>query len=306
MKFKHSKEFSIGLSVIIALIVLYFGIEYLKGNNIFKPANYYTASYTNVAGLQQSAPVTINGFKVGLVSEIEYEYNNPGHVKVEMSLDKELKLPQGTKAVIVTDMLGTSSIELQMSASSTFHNVGDNLVGEQAAGLMGSVTNDILPAVSAIVPKIDSLLTSLNAIASNPAIPNSFASLESTMTDLQASSARLLQVMNTMPPIAGDAKQVMANAKQMTESLNTVATDLTAVSAQIKEMPLQATMENIHQTSQTLKSLMQQLNTPNSSLGMLLYDKQLYNNLSNASASLDSLLIDVKKNPKRYISIKLL
>lgn len=306
MKFKHSKEFSIGLSVIIALIVLYFGIEYLKGNNIFKPANYYTVSYTNVAGLQQSAPVTINGFKVGLVREIEYEYNNPGHVKVEMSLDKELKLPQGTKAVIVTDMLGTSSIELQMSANSTFHNVGDNLIGEQATGLMGSVTNDILPAVSAIVPKIDSLLTSLNAIASNPAIPNTFTSLESTMTDLRASSARLLQVMNTMPPIAGDAKQVMANAKQMTENLNTVATDLTAVSAQIKEMPLQATMENIHQTSQTLKSLMQQLNTPNSSLGMLLYDKQLYNNLSNASASLDSLLIDVKKNPKRYISIKLL
>lgn len=306
MKFKHSKEFSIGLSVIIALVVVYFGIEYLKGNNIFKPANYYTATYTNVSGLQQSAPVTINGYKVGLVSEIEYEYDNPGHVKVEMSLDKELRLPQGTKAVIVSDMLGTASIELHMATNKNYHNVGDILIGEQSAGLMGSVTDDILPAVSAIIPKVDSLLTSLNAIASNPAIPNSFSSLESTMDNLKSSSLQLTKVMNTMPSIAGDATQVMGNVKEMTQSLNTIAGDLTTVSGQIKEMPLQATMDNIYQTSQTLKELMQQLNNPNSSIGMLLNDRQLYNNLNNASASLDSLLIDVKKNPKRYISIKLL
>lgn len=306
MKFKHSKEFSIGLSVIIALVVVYFGIEYLKGNNIFKPANYYTATYTNVSGLQQSAPVTINGYKVGLVSEIEYEYDNPGHVKVEMSLDKELRLPQGTKAVIVSDMLGTASIELHMATNKNYHNVGDILIGEQSAGLMGSVTDDILPAVSAIIPKVDSLLTSLNAIASNPAIPNSFSSLESTMDNLKSSSLQLTKVMNTMPSIAGDATQVMGNVKEMTQSLNIIAGDLTTVSGQIKEMPLQATMDNIYQTSQTLKELMQQLNNPNSSIGMLLNDRQLYNNLNNASASLDSLLIDVKKNPKRYISIKLL
>ena len=90
------KTFVIGLCVIIALLIVIFGINYLKGINMFKGANYYYASYTNVAGLAQSAPVTINGYKVGLVREIEYEYDNPGHIKVELSLDKSLRLTKGT------------------------------------------------------------------------------------------------------------------------------------------------------------------------------------------------------------------
>lgn len=306
MKFKHSKEFSIGLSVIIALVVVYFGIEYLKGNNIFKPANYYYATYNDVAGLQQSAPVTLNGFKVGLVRDIVYDYDNPGHINVELSLDKELRLPQGSKAMLVTDLLGTTSIDLKLSDNKTYQNVGDKIIGERAPSLMSGVSDDILPAVSAIIPKIDSLLTSLNTLASDPALAKSLGYLESAMSNINESSARLSQVMNRMPAIAGDAQTVMVNVKDMSTSLNTIAGDLTTVSGKIKEMPIDQTMENVYQTSVTLKELMQQLNNPNSSLGLLLNDKQLYNNLNNASASLDSLLIDVKKNPKRYISIKLL
>ena len=102
------KQFAIGLSVILALLVVIFGINYLKGINMFKAANYYTVSYTNVSGLTQSAPVMLNGYKVGIVRSINYEYDNPGHVLVELSLDKELRLPEGTKAVIAVDMLGTA------------------------------------------------------------------------------------------------------------------------------------------------------------------------------------------------------
>lgn len=119
MKKLFSREIIIGTSVLIALLVLVFGINYLKGVNIFKDSNYYYASYTNVTGLAQSAPITLNGYKVGLVKEIAYEYDNPGHVKVELSLDKKLRLPEGTEAVIVTDMLGTSTIELRMGTSAT-------------------------------------------------------------------------------------------------------------------------------------------------------------------------------------------
>lgn len=306
MKFKHSKEFSIGLSVIIALVVVYFGIEYLKGNNIFKPANYYITTYEDVAGLQQSAPVTLNGFKVGLVRDIVYDYDNPGHINVELSLDKELRLPQGSKAMLVTDLLGTTSIDLRLSDSKNYQNVGDRIIGEREPSLMSGVSSDILPAVSAIIPKIDSLLTSLNTLASDPALSNSFGHLENAMSNISQSSIHLSQVMNKMPGIADDAQTAMTNVKYMSESLNTIAGDLTVVSSKLKEMPIDQTMENVYQTSITLKELMQQLKNPNSSLGMLLNDKQLYNNLSNASASLDSLLIDVKKNPKRYISIKLL
>ena len=161
MKKKFSKELIIGGLVLLALLILVFGINYLKGVNMFKPSNYYFATYTDVAGLAQSAPVTVNGFKVGLVREISYEYDNPGHIKVEMSLDRHLKLPRGTKAMLTTDMLGTSSIALEMAPGKDFHNVGDQLIGANASGLMSSVTNDIMPSITAILPKIDSILTSM-------------------------------------------------------------------------------------------------------------------------------------------------
>ena len=133
------RNFIIGLCVLVALAILFFGLEFLKGVNVFKPANYYSASYTNVAGLQVSAPVSVNGFKVGQVSHIQYEYDNPGHVLVEMSLDKALKVPQGTKAVIEADLLGTATVRLVMASSNDYHNVGDKLIGETASGMMESV-----------------------------------------------------------------------------------------------------------------------------------------------------------------------
>ena len=306
MKFKYSKEFTIGLSVIAAGFVVYFGIEYLKGNNILKPANYYYATYNNVAGLAQSAPVTLNGYKVGLVRDINYDYAHPGNVIVEMSLDKELRLPEGTKAILATDMLGTASIELKLGTSSNYEAIGANLATEKAAGLMSGITEDILPTVGQIMPKIDSLITSLNALASDPALRQSLGHLESAMANIESSSEKLNQVMSRMPGVANDATTVMANVKTMSTSLNTIASDLTTVSAQIKDMPLEQTMTNVMQASESLKGLMAQLNNQNSSLGLLMNDAQLYNNLNNASASLDSLLQDVKKNPKRYISIKLL
>ncbi|MBO4955402.1 MAG: MCE family protein [Muribaculaceae bacterium] len=306
MTFKHSKEFIIGLCVIAALLVGYFGIEYLKGNNIFKPANYYYASYTNVAGLAQSAPVTLNGFKIGIVRDIQYDYDNPGHVKVEMSLDKELQLPDGTQAMLVTDMLGTSSISILMGTSPKMVEVGGEIIGTNAPGLMGSVTEEILPSVASMVPKIDSLITALNTIATDPTIKASLENINATMLNLKNGSANLARVMNRVPGIADDAAVTVTNFRSMSESLSTIAVDLTDVSGKLKEMPLDATVQNLYTTSESLNQLIAKLNQPNSSLGLLLNDENLYRNLTNASASLDSLLIDVKKNPKRYISIKLL
>ncbi len=195
MKTIQKKELMIGLTVLITLLILFFGIDYLKGVNVFKAANYYYASYTNVAYLAQSAPVTVNGYKVGLVREINYEYDNPGHIKVELSLDRKLKVPVGTEAVLVTDMLGTSSIELRMGKDTRMHQVGDKLTGVNSSGLMDNVTNDILPSVASALPKIDSLLTAVTAIVSDPALLGAVKRLDAVMANLERSTTALSATM---------------------------------------------------------------------------------------------------------------
>ena len=296
---KIRKEITIGICVIIALCVLFFGIDFLKGINVFKPANYYTVSYTNVNGLAVSAPVTINGYKIGLVRSIDYEYDNPGHVAVEFSLDKELKLPKGSKAVIVCDMLGTATVQLQLADNAEFYNVGDKIESETASGLMDGLSTDIMPGIANIFPKVDSLLTSLNKLASDPAIAASVKRLDAITANLEATMTALNKSVKALP-------SVMGNVEATTQNVSTITGNLAYVSEELKTVPLDSCMVSIQQTANNLRQLTEELNNPNSSLGLLMNDPALYNNLNNTVKSLDSLFIDIKKNPKRYINIKLL
>lgn len=296
---KGKKELIIGLCVLLALGVLYFGIEYLKGVNVFKPSNAYNASYTNVAGLQVSAPVTINGLKVGQVSSIEYEYDNPGHVKVAFSLDKALQVPVGSKAVIEQDLLGTASVVLHFTDAKKYVPRGSSIEGATATGLMGDVSEKLLPSVDRIMCQVDTLLTSLNVVMSDPAIRSSVQRLDQITLNIEQTMRQLNATVGTLPP-------VMKNVNGITGNLNTVSSDLAVFSGRLNELPLDSVMNNMVTLSANLRTMSAELSDPNSTLGALTHDRALYNNLNAAAASLDSLLIDVKRNPKRYISIKLL
>ncbi len=299
MKKIFSKEVLIGIIAAASIAILVIGIDFLKGVNIFKPSNYYYATYTNVEGLAVSAPVTLNGFKVGLVREISYEYDNPGHVLVELSLDKELKLPVGTVAMLGTDLLGTASIQLQPSSASTYHNVGDRLTGENKKGLMDNVATDMMPAVSRMISKIDTLLTSVNMLAADPALAASIRRLDAITANLEASTHKLNILIGTLPPITENVNAITAN-------LASASSDVAVISHRVKEMPLDSMADNINKITADLRDLTAKLGDKNSTLGKLMNDPSLYNNLNNTIASLDSLFVDIKKNPKRYISIKLL
>ena len=300
MKTKFSKEVLIGLSVLIAGLALFFGINYLKGINLFKAANYYYVSYTNVSGLAVSAPVTLNGYQVGLVREIEYEYDNPGHVRVELSLDRKLNIPVGSEAIIESDMLGTASIALKFSENRDFHTVGDKLVGVVSTGLMDNVKDELMPNVVVVISRIDTMLSALNTVVSDPALLQSVKRLDAITANLERSTAQLSVMMNSSVP------GVVTNVNELSANLNTISSALTELSGQLKGLPIDSTMCNVYQITQNVNDLTSKLQDDNSTLGLLMNDTQLYDNMNNAVGSLDSLLIDVKKNPKRYISIKLL
>ncbi|MDE6309705.1 MAG: MlaD family protein, partial [Muribaculaceae bacterium] len=267
---------------------------FLKGINVFKAANYYYASYTNVEGLAISAPVTVNGYKVGQVREINYEYDNPGHVKVELSLDKDLKVPKGTKAILVTDLLGTASIALSMPQSQDYHNVGDVLIGENSKGLMDNLSTSLMPSVEAIVPKIDTLLTSINLLVGDPALLASVQRLDAITANLEATTASLNATAKALPA-------VMGNVNDLTVTANRIAKRIDDLLASIDSNSINSTLQNLSDTSASLKQLAAELNNPNGTVGKLIKDPAIYNNLNQILQDLDKIVLDIKDNPKRYI-----
>lgn len=300
MKSFFTKNVIIGLVIIVALGLLFWGIEYLKGVNLFKPTNFYKAYFEQVDGLNVSSPVTINGFKVGQVSEISYDYDN-NRILVEMSMDKNLKIPVGTTVSLASGLLGSAELELNLSQNSTYLNVGDEIKGTVQSGLMDAVSSNVMPQVKVMLPKLDSILTNVNALTADPALRTSVARLDGITAELAASSQQLTQLMRQ---INASVPGVMTNVDGVTSKLNTSAGDLNSITAQLKAMPLDSTINSINATVANLEQLSRKINSTDSSLGMLLNDRQLYNNANNAVLSLDSLLQDVKANPKRYVTIK--
>lgn len=290
---KSKKLLYIGLTAVIALLILFVGVNYLKGINLFHTSNYYFVSYESVAGLNVSAPVTANGFKVGQVREMRYEYDNPGHVMVELALDTELKVPEGTVAVLGADLLGTATIMLEMPKSTDYVAVGSQLPGKLAGGLMDNIQADLMP----VLPKVDSLIQALTVVVTNPSLAAALDRLDAISADLSVLSANLASAAKPLPGVINKASDTVDNLMQM-------STRLDSLSASLNQLPLNETMENVEAISANLKQLTLQLRQPDSSLGLLLNDRGLYDNLNATVNSMDSLLVDIKANPKRYINVK--
>lgn len=296
MKRYFSKEALIAITVIISLCILYFGIEYLKGINLFKPANFYYAKFEKVDGLAVSAPVTINGFQVGQVREINYDYEN-NDISVLLSLNKDLRIPKESNVKLSVDMLGTAQLVLTLSDATEYYNVGDEIPTGVVAGLMDAI-GGALPQVNNLLPKIDSILTSINTILANPALNNSVSRLDAITADLQSSSNDLKRLMHNQVP------GIMNNVNGITANLNSTTANINDLSADLRNMPLKETVDNANATMANLKLLSDNLNNKNSSLGLLMNDPTLYRHLDNAIASLDTLLTDLQRNPKRYVTFK--
>lgn len=298
MKKLFSKELLIGLCVLSAIGILIFGVNYLKGVNLLSPANYYYVSYENVDGLTISAPVTIDGFKVGQVRDIEFDYDNPGKIKVMIAVDRKLRVPQDSRASIGSTLMNGAYVNLTLGRSSEMLGVGSIIPSVKSGDLMSTVSNEMVPAVSAIIPKIDTLLTSLNQLVENPALATSINRLDGITLHAEQALAGIDRSMNRELPM------LMGNARRITTNLDSMSNNLGQLSYQLKTLPLNATVDNVNELTSNLTQLSRQLNAQNTTLGKLTTDPELYNRLNSVAGSIDSLVMDIKKNPKRYINIK--
>lgn len=283
-----TKEVKIGITGIVAIALLVYGINFLKGINMFKSGSGYYVKFDNIAGLVTSSPVYANGFGVGIVRNIYYDYERQGQIVVEIDLDDNIKLPQGTSAELETEMLGTVKMNLILPPNATrFHAVGDTISGSVNAGMMGAAAN-LVPKLETMLPKLDSILGSINTLLADQALTNTLHNTEQITANLQVTTKELNSLLkNDLPAITGN--------------LNVVTANFATISHNLKDIDYAATIAKVNTTLDEVKQFTESLQNPNGTVGMLLNDKALYNNLTLTAENAASLLKDVQAQPKRYV-----
>lgn len=286
-----TKEVKIALVAIAGVVVLFFGMNFLKGLNIFSSEDNYYVQFSDITGLSSSSPVYADGFKVGVVKDIIYDYTHTEGSKVLIGVDKQLRIPQGSSAEIVSDMLGNVKVNLLLANNPREKVAPGGLIkGMINDGAMGKL-QDMVPAVEKMLPKLDSIMTSLNAILADPAIRQSLHNVQTITDNLTTSTAQLNMLM------AGLNKNVpgmMAKANNVLDNTETLTANLAAVD-------VASTMRQVDQTIANVQQLTAKLNSNEGSLGLLMNDTQLYDNLNSTMRNADSLVIDLRQHPKRYV-----
>ena len=288
---KLTKEIKIALVAIVGILVMYFGINFLKGMNLFSTNNAYYMTFDDIQGLGASTPIYADGYKVGTVDGMEYDYKENGPIKVKVDINKDLRIPQGSKAEIVKDLMGNLQVNLLL-ANNPRERVepGGVIPGAVNGGMMDKAAN-LIPVVEKMLPKLDSILTSVNALLADPALAASLHNVETITSNLTVSTREL----NTL--MAGLNKQVPG----MVRKANGVLDNTNRLTANLASLDVQGTLNKVNQTLESAHQFTEKLNSNQGSLGLLMNDTKLYDNLTSTMSHADSLVVDLKAHPKRYV-----
>ena len=312
------KEIKIALVAIAAIAILFFGMNFLKGISLFSEKNVYYARFSNINGLTANNPIFANGYQVGLVKDIHFDYSGQGDIIVAFSLNDKMHLPVGTAAAIESDFMGNVRMNIIFPTNNTplptgegsgvglsplptgegtgvgLLHKGDTIPGVQAEGVMARAAA-LLPAIERMLPKLDSILMSVNTLMADPAIAHTLHNVDRISSDLTTSTRQFNTLManfnRQMPSLMTKADGVLDNTQQLTQNLSAI--------------DLNTTMQKVDRTLANVEAVTQKLNQPNGSAGLLMNDPTLYNRVNGTLNSAEQLLNDLREHPKRYINISI-
>lgn len=293
-KRRLTKELWVGILGIIAILLVYLLINFFKGINVFDEGDKYYIKFDNLGEVVNTSPVYIRGYKVGNVSGIAYDYANGDGVYVEISVDRQLRIPVGSTATINSKVLGSSTVEMTLGNSKTMLIPGDTLHGTLDGGALGAA-GDIIPQIAPLIPKADSIMTSLNNILANPAINGTLANLESLTKELDETASQLNSLLDN------DVKEIAGNVETATDRLVEIEENLLTVSEQLSEVDYLALVESLETSLKNIEKVTTALENGEGTAGMLLKDTTLYHKLTTTCDAANALLKDLKENPKRYV-----
>ena len=292
---KHIREIKVGVLAAVCLFLLIFGFNFLKGVNIFSPTNSYHAVYTNLHGLEEQAAVYIRGHKVGQVDAIHYDFTRDSAFTIDISINRDINLPQGTVLALIADgLLGGKAVELQFPEQSPITNNqspiahGSYLPTRFVPGLMESVQTNLLAHIDQALLDVDSLVAEIKTQVEGDHLKNTLGNVDRISADLTDVSSDLKRMMNTQVP------SIVKNADTAVSNLNTIVADL-------KAADLKVTIARVDTAVDGLNTIIADVREEKGTLGQLIYNKSLYNHIDATVISADSLLVDLKAHPGRYV-----
>jgi phospholipid/cholesterol/gamma-HCH transport system substrate-binding protein len=304
---KITNETKVGILAAVAITILILGYSFLKGNNVFSSENEFYATYSSVEGLTVSKPVLVNGYQIGRVSDLSLQPN--GTILAQFKINPDYEIPKNTVARLEsTDLLGGKAIVFDLGDSRVYAQDGDTLKANSEKNLMEQV-QPIQKKAEMIIGRLDSVLTSVNNTISPEFQQNfnkSFASIARTLETLEGTTKKVDNLVGAessrISAIMANLESVSANFKNNNQRITTVMSNLEKMSDQLARANFEHTIRNADKAVADMQAAINKVNTGQGTLGQLINDEGLYKNLNNAAANLDKLMIDLKANPKRYVS----
>lgn len=290
-----TKEVKIAIVAIVGAVILFFGMNFLKGLDLFSSTDDYFIEFKDISGLSASSPIYADGYKVGTVKDIIYDYTGEHPTRVVVGLDKTMRIPLGSTAEIESDMMGNVKVNLLLANNPRERVMpGGTIKGNVNGGAL-AMAAQMIPTVEKMLPKLDSILASVNLLLADPAIANTLHNAETVSQNLTVSTQELNKLMKTLnrnvPTMMAKANGVLDNTNKLTGNL--------------AQLDIESTKQQVDQTIANVQELTAKLNSNNGTLGLLMNDASLYNNLNSTMRSADSLLVNLRQHPKRYVHFSL-